>query len=76
MHANRIRTETAAKIIGVTAPFVVEKMRRGEWDLGELKRGCRRDTAYIFANKLAKHVERSLAEIDAAVEEIERKESE
>ena len=47
MHANRIRTETAAKIIGVTSPFVVEKMRRGEWDLGELKRGCRRDTAEL-----------------------------
>lgn len=71
MHANRIRTATAAKIIGVTSPFVVEKMRRGEWDLGELKTGTKRDTTYIFASKLAKHVERSIEEIDAAVIEIE-----
>lgn len=71
MHANRIKTATAAKILGVSCPFVIEKMRRGEWDLGELKRGFGRDTPYIFANKLAKHVERSLDEIDAAVEEIE-----
>lgn len=74
MNTHRIKTKTAAKILGVTSPFLMEKMRTGEWNLGDYRKNGGRATVYIYAPQLARHMERSLEDIDAAVIEIEGKE--
>ncbi|MCB7317551.1 hypothetical protein [Lacrimispora sp. 210928-DFI.3.58] len=71
MHKNRIRTATAAKIMGVSSTYLLEKMRLGEWDIGEYRKNGNRASPIIWVNKLAQYLGRSISEIDQAVEEIE-----
>lgn len=71
MRPNRIRTSTAAKIYGVDPPFLIEKVRLGQYPIGIYEKRGKRAHVVIQTNLVAQHLGRSIAEIDAAVEEIE-----
>lgn len=71
MKANRIRTSTAAKIIGVDHSFLIEKMRLGEYPIGSYEKNGKKAHVIILAGLLAKFLGRSIEEIDDAVKEIE-----
>ena len=70
----RIRTATAAKICGGATGYLLEKMRTGEYDLGDYNKNGKKAYAVIRPGKLAAHLQRSISEIDTAVREIEGEE--
>ncbi|WP_347025082.1 hypothetical protein [Hungatella hathewayi] len=55
----RIRTATAAKICGVSTGYLLEKMRTGEYDLGDYNKNGKKAYAVIRPGKLAAHLQRS-----------------
>lgn len=70
MKKNRVRTATAAKIVGVDRGFFIEKVRIGKFPGSYEKNGSKANVV-VLAVELAQFLGRSIEEIDAAVEEIE-----
>lgn len=70
MKKNRVKTATAAKIVGVDRGFFIEKVRIGSFP-GIYEKNGKRANVVVLATELAQFLGRSLDEIDVAVEEIE-----
>lgn len=53
---NRVRPKDAAKEIGCCLPWLYERMKAGDWDLGEYNKpkGRKKATVFIFRDKLDK----------------------
>lgn len=71
MNSNRVRTGTAAKIVGVDRAFLLEKMKTGEYPIGLYEKKGKKANAVILVNLLAQFLGRSIEEIDMAISEIE-----
>lgn len=71
MRPNRIRTKTAAKILGVDVPYLIEKVRVGKYPIGIYEKHGKRAHVVIQTNLVAQYLGRTMEEIDAAVIEIE-----
>ena len=54
--SQRVRPADAAKEIGCCLPWLYERMRKGDWDLGMYvkPKGKKRATIFIFRDKLDK----------------------
>jgi len=67
---NRVKTATAAKIVGVDRGFFIEKVRIGSYP-GIYEKNGKRANVVVLATDLAQFLGRSMEEIDAAIVEIE-----
>jgi len=67
---NRVKTATAAKIVGVDRGFFIEKVRIGKYP-GIYEKNGKRANVVVLASDLALFLGRSMEEIDAAIVEIE-----
>lgn len=54
--SHRVRPAEAADEIGCCLPWLYERMRKGDWDLGDYvkPKGRKRATIFIFRDKLDK----------------------
>lgn len=53
----RVRTATAAKILGTDPAYIVHKMKNGELPIGEYEKNGKHASVKIFVGKLAKYLE-------------------
>jgi len=68
---NRIKTQTAAKILGVSPATVVEHMRTGRYPIGDYYKNGKRATVKIYTGMLADYLKRPVSDIEEAVTAIE-----
>lgn len=71
--SNRVRTEDAAKEIGCAKQYLIERIKTGEWDLGDYvkPKGAQKGTCFVFRSKLDKFL--GIAERDESTKLLEDK---
>lgn len=69
--SERIRTETAAKILGAAPSYIVYKMSRGELPIGEYDKTGKKASVKIYIGKLARYLEMDREDLLHKINEIE-----
>lgn len=69
--SERIKTKTAAKILGASTPYVIEMMAQGRLPIGEYRKNGKVASVYIYAGPLAAYLMTTREEIFQQVKEIE-----
>lgn len=57
MVSERVRTATAAKILGTDPAYIVHKMKNGELPIGEYEKKGKHASVKIYIGKLARYLE-------------------
>lgn len=68
----RISTAEAAKLLGMSKPYLILLMREREIDVGILGKGEKRCTTFIYLNKVAEVMRITEAEALERLEDIRR----
>lgn len=69
--SERVRTATAAKILGTDPGYIIYKMEKGELPIGEYEKNGKKASVKIFVGKLAKYLEIDRDVLLSKIREIE-----
>lgn len=69
--SERVKTATAAKILGTDPGYIIYKMGKDEMPIGEYEKNGKKASVKIYAGKLAKYLEIDRETLLAKISEIE-----